>query len=89
MTDLSVLKEAREIIRTQPMSLAVGHLRQCADELYEAYDVLKITCTRNAVTRFVASFNRTLLAIEMVQGNEPPAPRGGVMPLPVQEVMGC
>lgn len=82
MKELSVLMEAREIVRVQPMTITVGHLRTCADELHEAYDVLKISCTRGAATRFVAAFNRTILAIEKVHASEPTPPQGGAMPHP-------
>ena len=82
-TQISLLLEAREIIRTQPMSLYVGHLRTCADQLHEAYDILKISCTRDAATNFIATFNRTLLAIERVHGHTPPTPAGGRLPVDV------
>jgi hypothetical protein len=90
---MSILFEAREIVRTQPMNIYVRHLRSCADQLHEAYDILKISCTKEAATNFIAAFNRTLLAMERVQGKTPPSPNGGRMKevgvAPVQEVMGC
>lgn len=79
--EMSVLLEAREIVRTQPMNIYVGHLRSCADQLHEAYDILKISCTRTAATQFIAAFNRTLLAMEKVKGRTPPTPSGGRMPV--------
>lgn len=76
-----VLKEAREIVRTTPMNFAVGHLRAVADDLHEAYDILKIELSRKAAVNFIAHFNRTLLAIERVHELTPPAPTGGRMPV--------
>lgn len=91
----SVIWEAREIVRAQPMNLQVGHLRTCADQLHEAYDILKVSCTREAATAFVAAFNRTVLAIERVKGATPPSPAGGRMKAAdpsvtiAKEIMGC
>jgi uncharacterized protein (UPF0276 family) len=85
MNNMSVLKEAREIVRSQPMSIYVGHLKACADKLGEAYDILKVSCTREAATNFIAAFNRTLLAIERVQAHTPPTPTGGRVPVPREE----
>lgn len=93
--EMSVLLEAREIVRAQPMNLYVGHLRTCADQLHEAYDILKVSCTRSAATEFTAAFTRTLLAIERVKGRTPPAPNGGRLKADdasvalAKEVMGC
>ncbi len=93
--EMSVLLEAREIIKAQPMSIFVGHLRSCADQLHEAYDILKVSCTRTAAQNFTAAFARTLLAIEKVKGHTPPTPRGGQMRVEqdkvalAKEVMGC
>ncbi len=84
MTQPSILFEAREIVRTQPATnLLAAHLKKCADELHEAYDILKISCTREAATNFIAQFNRTLLAIERVHCFTPPQPTGGKLQAPV------
>lgn len=80
--EMSLLLEAREIVRAQPPSLYVAHLKKVADDLHEAYDVLKVSCTRDAATNFIAQFNRTLLAIDKVHEHNPPAPNGGRMPAP-------
>lgn len=80
--EMSVIKEAREIVRSQPMDLYVGHLRTCADQLHEAYDVLKISCTREAARAFQAAMSRTLLAIERVHEHTPPTPTGGRASIP-------
>lgn len=84
MTNLNLLKEAREIVRCQPMSIPVGHLKTCADQLGEAYDLLKISCTREYTRNFVAAYTRTLIAIERVQAHTPPTPTGGRLSLPQQ-----
>jgi hypothetical protein len=63
------------------MTLHVAHLRKCADDLHAAYDVLKISCTRDAARDFIAQFNRTVLAIEQVHDRVPPAPNGGRVPV--------
>jgi hypothetical protein len=78
----SILHEAREIVRTQPMNLYVGHLKTCADQLHEAYDILKVSCSREAATNFVAAFTRTVVAIERVHEFVPPTPSGGRMTVP-------
>lgn len=80
--EISVLKEAREIVRSQPMDLYIGHLRSCADALHESYDLLKISCTRSAVREFIAAFTRTILAIEKVHEHTPTTPSGGRQPVP-------
>lgn len=80
-TQMSLLTEAREIVRAQPPSLYVAHLKKVADDLHAAYDVLKVSCTRDAATEFIAQFNRTLLAIERVHAHNPPAPSGGRLPI--------
>jgi hypothetical protein len=67
------------------MNIYVAHLRTCADQLHEAYDILKISCTREAATSFIAAFNRTLLAIERVHGKTPPSPSGGRMAVAKEE----
>lgn len=80
---MSLIKEARDIASHIPVAdLAGAHLRKVADDLQEAYDILKISCTREAVTNFVAQFTRTMVAIERVHENNPPAPNGGAMPVP-------
>ena len=80
--EVNILFEAREIVRTQPMNLRVAHLKKVADDLHEAYDVLKVSCSRAAATNFIAQFNRTLLAIEMIHESTPPTSTGGRMALP-------
>lgn len=93
--EMSVLWEAREIVRTHPMNIYVGHLRTCADQLHEAYDILKVSCTRTAAKEFVAAYTRTVLAIERVHGRTPPTPQGGKLSKHdadvalAREVMGC
>lgn len=78
---MSLLLEAREIVRAQPMNIYTAHLKKVADDLHEAYDILKTSCTRDAATNFIAQFNRTLLAIEKVNERNPPTPTGGRMPV--------
>lgn len=80
--EISILKEAREIVRTRPMDLRVGHLKSCADELHEAYDVLRVSCTRTSAMEFTAMFTRTVLAIEQVHASAPLPPCGGKMEQP-------
>lgn len=79
--EMSILKEAREIVRTRPMDLRVGNLRTCADALQEAYDVLKVSLTRDTATNFIGQITRTLVAIERVHEFSPPTPTGGRMPV--------
>lgn len=78
---ISLMKEANEIIRTQPMTLKIGHLKQCTEKLHEAYDVLKVLPSRAAITDFIAHANRCILAIDMIHGDNPIEPQGGKMPV--------
>ena len=82
--DLSILREAREIVRAQPVSEFTAHLRNCADELQEAYDIVKVSLTRDATKNFLARVSRCLIAIENVHGHTPAGPEGGAMPVPKQ-----
>lgn len=79
MNEMNLLLEAREIIRAQPMTLRIAHLRTCADQLDAAYDRLKLSCTRGAITMFVGAASRTMIAIEQVRAHTPPTPTGGRM----------
>lgn len=72
-----ILLIAREIVRTQPLSAKTQHLRNCADELHAAWNGLKVSLTTENAIRFVAWINRTVLAINMIQGAEPPSSQGG------------
>ena len=78
---MSLLLEAREIVRAQPMTLYVAHLRSCADQLDAAYERLKQSCTRGAATEFTAAVTRVIMAIERVHAHTPPTPSGGRMRL--------
>ncbi len=80
--EMNLLLEAREIVRTQPRTLTVAHLRSCADQLDAAYAELKHSCTRSAATQFTAAVNRVVLAIERVHACTPPTPAGGRMGAP-------
>lgn len=80
--DTSILLEAREIVRVWSPSLRIGHLRKAADDLQNAYEALKLSCTRETATQFVAAFNRTALAIDRVHEHEPSPPSGARARLP-------
>jgi hypothetical protein len=79
---MSLLYEAREIARTQPMSLKIGHLKKCADALDKAYSDLKWQLTRDTATDFVAHVTRLVTAINMIKADEPTPTQGGRLPVP-------
>lgn len=81
---MSLLAEAREIIRTNPLSLKIGHLKKCADAADKAYRELVYEFTRDTAQTFTAHCARLVLAIEMVIADQPTAPRGAKQKVPVQ-----
>jgi hypothetical protein len=74
---IDLLKEAREIVRAQPLTPKVAALRAAADDLHEAYDILKVALTRSTIPPFVAAVTRTLLAIERIHAGDDPGPKSG------------
>lgn len=74
---MNLLLEAREIIRTQPPSLRVAHLRTASNVLAAAYSEMKNDFTRENITFFIAHVNRTILAIENIHEHTSPSPTGG------------
>lgn len=80
-----LLKEAREIVRTQPMSPKIAALRDAADQLSESYDILKIKLDRSTLAAFVAAATRTLLAIERIHAGDDPGPVSGAGEKPASE----
>lgn len=86
MKELSILAEAREIVRNNPMSLQIAHLKQCADELHNAYVILCGALTREAVMQFIAHVNRCVMAIELVVAPVSPGGSGGALPVPKTNV---
>lgn len=74
---MTLLKEAREIVRTQPLTPKVAALRSAADDLQEAYDILKVKLDRVTLAPFVAAATRVLLAIERVHAGDDPGPKSG------------
>jgi hypothetical protein len=74
---MNLLLEAREIIRTQPPSIRVAHLRGVADNFDGAYKTMQKVMTRETITHFVAQANRLILAIEHVYEHTSPPPNAG------------
>lgn len=75
--EISLIKEAREVVRVQPLSLRTLDLRNNADALDRAYRLLCESCTRENITNFNAQVTRTIRAIERVHKFDPPPPVGG------------
>lgn len=74
---IDLLKEAREIVRAQPLTPKVAALRNATDDLHEAYDILKIKLDRTTLAPFVAHVTRVLLAIERIHAGDDPGPKEG------------
>jgi hypothetical protein len=75
--EVSILKEARELYRLRPKSAATEYLRSRADEMQEAYDLLKVSCTRTATRHFIACATLTLVAIGLIVDATPEPPLSG------------
>lgn len=80
--EISILKEAREIYRTQPKTTLTEYLRKAADELQEAYDLLKVSPTREHIKNFIGLATITLVAIAAVTGASPEPPQKGTLEKP-------
>lgn len=74
---LDLIKEAREIIRVQPLTPKTAALRNAADDLHEAYDIIKVKLDRSTLAPFVAHATRVLLAIERIHAGNDPGPKSG------------
>lgn len=74
---IDLLKEAREIVRTNPLTPKTVAIRNAADDLNNAWDLIKISLTRAALTNFVAHSTRLLLAIERFHAGGTPGPKSG------------
>jgi hypothetical protein len=80
--EISILKEAREIYRTQPKSKLTEYLKQAADECDEAYGLLKVTPTREHIKNFIGLATLVLVAIAAITGASPEPPQKGTLEAP-------
>lgn len=80
--EISILKEAREIYRTQPKTKLTEYLRAAADEFQEAYDIVKVSPTRTAIKNFIGLATVTLVTIAAITGASPEPPQSGSMKAP-------
>lgn len=54
----SIIKEARDLARMSPPSDAAEAMLQLADELHQAYDILKIELSQEAAIEFNSAYTR-------------------------------
>lgn len=73
----SLLKEARDLVRSQPLSYKTKVLRERADRLQECYDLIKISLTRGALQNFISSATLVILSINDITANTPNPPLSG------------
>lgn len=76
--DLSLLREAREILRAHPRTVWTEHLRAWTDAFDAAWKDVSTRPSRQNIRHFIACANRLCTAIDaMPPMPEPPAPQGG------------
>jgi hypothetical protein len=79
MNDVSLIKEAREIVRCQPPSKKVEHLRSWADALDEAWRGVTLSPSRGNIVRMCQCSTKVIRAIEDITAAEPPPHLGGAI----------
>lgn len=91
MTERSYLFTLREAARRCPDILMSKLLRDAADDLAEMLDLLHLMPTIARIQDVNSSWAlaHRLLSFAESGNDEPPAPRGGVLSVPVEDVMGC
>lgn len=83
--EISILKEAREIYRTQPKTKLTEYLKHAADELDEAYGLLKVSPTREHIKNFIGLSTLLLVTIAAVTGASPEPPQQGTLKEPAPQ----
>lgn len=81
MTEMSLIKEAAEIVRCQPRSPAVDRLKRCNDTLRDAWLLVRESPTRNAIRYFNTWAGHVCRAIDDVHAAQPTPPQGGAIRL--------
>lgn len=77
MTEISLIKEAREIVRTQPPSKKVEHLRSWADALDEAWREVTLSPSRGNIVRMCQCSTKVICAINAITASTPLPPLAG------------
>jgi hypothetical protein len=75
--EISIIKEAREIYRTQPKTALTEYLKKAADELDGVYGLVKVSPTRSHIKAFIGMTTVVLVAIAAVTGASPEPPQQG------------
>lgn len=75
--ETSLLKQARELLRTTPKSQRTETLANAIERFNECWDLIKISCTRSATIEFVGATTHLIMAIDIVGAPAPTPPRAG------------
>lgn len=75
--EISLLLEARTLLRTAPKSDALEALRYAIEEFQERYDLIKVSCTRTALRDLVGSATVMLTLMSKVSAPPPNSPTAG------------
>jgi hypothetical protein len=73
--EVSLLKEARDVLRTLPPSARREALAHRIDRLQEAYDIIKVSCTRSAIRHMIGSATVLCVALDAVSTPPPNPPK--------------
>lgn len=73
--EISILKEAREVYRLHPKSALTEYLKKAADELDEAYGLLKVSPTRTHIRNFIGLSTCVVVALDLITAPKDPTPR--------------
>lgn len=64
--EISLLKEARDLLKVARPGMRKDFLRQATDHLQECYDLIKITCTRTALRDLIGSATVVMVCIKEI-----------------------
>jgi hypothetical protein len=68
--EVSLLLEARDLLKVTPSGARRDFLRQATDQLQECYDLIKVSCTRTALRNLIGS--ATVLCVCIDKLTAPP-----------------
>jgi hypothetical protein len=75
--EVSIIKEAREVYRLHPKTPLTEYLKRAADEMDEAYGLLKVTPTRSHIRNFIGLSTAVMVALNLVNAPKDPTPSAG------------
>lgn len=73
--EISLLKEARETLRLMPSGPARNAFYREVEQLAEAYDKIKISCTRSALREMIAYSTLVMISISRITTPSPNPPK--------------